>query len=55
MNIYATGFGHITKMAAMPMYVKHPFKNILLWNQRANDIGTWYVQLGMWALPSLHK
>ena len=24
-------------------------KNLLLQNQKANDLGTWYVALGMWA------
>ena len=43
--------GHITKMAAMPIYGK----NLLLQNQRADDLGTWYVALGMWGLPSLFK
>ena len=30
-------------------------KYVLLWNQKANGLGTWYVALGMWALPDLHK
>ena len=34
---------------------KQPFKYLLLWNQKANVLGTWYVTLGMWALPDLHK
>ena len=29
-----------------------PFKNFLLKNQKANDLGTWYVALGLWGLPS---
>ena len=37
------------KMAAMPIYGKKPFKNLLLENQKADDLGTWYVALGMWA------
>ena len=32
-----------------------PFKNLLLWNQRANDLGPWYVALGPWAHQSLFK
>ena len=27
----------------------------LLWNQRADDIKTWYEALGAQVLPSLHK
>ena len=30
-----------------------PFKNLLLQNQKADDLGTWYVALGMWGLPNL--
>ena len=30
-------------------------KYILLWKQKANGLGTWYVALGMWALPDLHN
>ena len=40
-------------MAAKPIYgKKKTFKN-LLQNQKADDLGTWYVALGMWGLPSL--
>ena len=28
------------------------FKNLLFQNQEADDLGTWYVALGMWGLPS---
>ena len=38
--------GHMTKIAAMPILGKNPFKN-LLWNQKTSDLGTWYVALGM--------
>ena len=31
------------------------FKNLLLQNQKANGLGTWYVALGVWGLPSLFK
>ena len=44
----------MTKMATMPIYGKL-FKYLLLWNQKAIGFGTWYVALGMWALPGLHK
>ena len=36
--------GHMTKMAATPIYDKN------LQNQKADDLGTWYVALGMWDL-----
>ena len=54
-KIYAKYFGHMTKMAAMPIYGKKTFKNLLLQNQKADDLGTWYIALGMWDLPSLFK
>ena len=34
----------MTKMNAMPIYGKNPLKN--LQNQKAHDLGTWYVALG---------
>ena len=43
----------MTKMAATPIYGKKPFKNLLLQNQKADDLGTWYVAFGLWGLPSL--
>ena len=54
-KIYTKCTGHITKMATMPIYGNKPFKCCLLWNQKANGHGTWYVALGMWVLPDLHK
>ena len=30
-------------------------KNLLLWNQKANDLETWYATLGARVLPSLLK
>ena len=38
--------GHMTKMAATPIYGKKPFKN-LHQNQEADDLGTWYVAFGL--------
>ena len=35
-TVYSTGSGHMTKMAAMPIYGKN------LRNQEADDIETWY-------------
>ena len=46
----------MTKMAGTPIYgKKKTFKNILLQNQKADDLGTWYVTFGMWGLPILFK
>ena len=45
-KIYTKYVGTLTKMTAMPIYGK-TFKNLLLQNQKAFDIGTWYVVLGM--------
>ena len=53
-KMYANYFGHMTKMADMTIYGK-PFENLLLQNQKADDIGTWYVTFGMWGLPNLFK
>ena len=53
-KIYTSCTGHMTKMATTPIYGK-TLKYLLLWNQKANGLGTWYVALGMWALPNLHK
>ena len=44
----------MTKMADMPIYGKKPFEN-LHQNQKADDLGTWYVASGIWGLPSLFK
>ena len=46
-KIYAKCTGHMTKMATTPIYGKKPFKCLLLWNQKANGLGTWYVALGI--------
>ena len=44
-NVCSTGPGHMTKMAAMPIYVKN-LTNLLLRNQKADDLETWYATLG---------
>ena len=53
MKIYTNEFGHMTNMAAMPIYGKN-LKN-LLQNQKTNDLETWYVALSMQVLPKLFK
>ena len=45
-KFYTKCSGHMTKMADMPIYGKKTFK-ILLKNQKAHDLGTWYVELVM--------
>ena len=44
-KIHSNGPGHTTKMAAMPIYGKH-LKNILLWNQKADDLESWNAASG---------
>ena len=40
----------MTNMAAMPIYGKN-LQTILLWNQKADDLESWYAALGAQALP----
>ena len=51
---YAVSTGHMTKVAAMPIYGKN-LKNLLLRNQKANDHETWYAALGTQVLPNSFK
>ena len=46
--------GHITNMAAMPIYSK-TFKNLLLWNLKASDLESWYAASGIRVLPGMFK
>ena len=46
--------GRMTKMAAMTIYGKN-LKNLLLRNQKADDLMIWYAALGARVLPSLFK
>ena len=46
--------GHMTKMAAM-LYMVKILKNLLLHNQKVNDLETWYAASGARVLPSLFK
>ena len=39
-KIYANCFGHMTKMATTPIYVKNPF-NFFFKKQKVDDLGTW--------------
>ena len=54
MKLYTNELGHITNMAAMPVYGKN-LKTLLLQNQLTSDLETWYVALCMSVLPSLLK
>ena len=47
----SNGPGHMTKMAAMPIYT---LKN-LLQNQKADDLESWYAASGARVLSSLFK
>ena len=49
-KICANGLGHMTKLAAMPIYGKI-LKNLLLRNQKADDLETWYAASGAQVLP----
>ena len=51
--MYINNSGQVTKMAAMPIYVK-TFKN-LLQNRKSYDLETWHVALGCQAPKSLYK
>ena len=37
----------MTKMATTPIYGEKTFNTLLLQNWKADDLGTWYVALGM--------
>ena len=50
-KVCSKDLGHMTKMAIMPIYGK----NLLLWNQKADDLECWYAALGAQVLPSLFK
>ena len=55
-KIYANCFGHLTKMAYMPIYSKNPLKIFFSRTRRLMTfVWTWYVAFGMWGLPSLFK
>ena len=53
-KVCSNGPGHMTKMAAMPIYGKN-LKNRLLQNQKADDLETWYAALGAQVLSYLFK
>ena len=44
-KILVNGHGNMTKMTAMPIYGK-TLKNLLLWNQKADDLESWFAASG---------
>ena len=52
MKIYSNIPGHIIKMASMSIYGKN-LQNLLLRNQEADDVETWYTASGTQVLPNL--
>ena len=55
MKIYRHVAGHMTKMAATPIYGKKTFKNLLLQNRWTDFHETWYVASMTPANHSLFK
>ena len=53
-KVFIIGPGHMTKMAAMPIYGKN-LKNLLLQNRQADFHETWYVASGTPVHHSLYK
>ena len=49
------GSGSYDQDGGMPIYSKKNFENLLLRNQMAYDLETWFAPLGSQALPSLFK
>ena len=45
-KILLNGAGHMTKMAAMPIYGINLKQNLLLQNPKVDELETWYVTLG---------
>ena len=45
-KVYINGLGHMTKMAAMPIYGKNLKKPLLLLNQKIYDLETWKCSIG---------
>ena len=54
MKVCSNGPGHMTNMATMPIYGKKKLKNLLLWNQKADDVET-YAASSAQVLTSLFK
>ena len=52
-KVCSNGPGHMAKMVVMLIYGKN--LNLLLRNQMADDLESWYAALGAQVLPSLFK
>ena len=50
-KVGSNGPGHMTKVAAMPIYGKN-IKNLLLWNQKADKLECLHAALGARVLSS---
>ena len=53
--MYIRNPGHMTKMAAMPIYGKNPSKNLLLQNQWIDFNETWHEASMAQALQCVYK
>ena len=53
-KVYTNGQGHMTDMAAMSLYFKN-LKNILVCNQKADDLQCWYAASSTQVLTNLIK
>ena len=54
-EVYINGPGHMTKMAAMPIYGKNLKKSSSPEPEVLYDLETWHVASGSQALQSLYK
>ena len=54
-KIYAKCTGHMTKMAATPIYGKNPLNAFYSGTKRPMALGLCMKHWGLWALPDLHK
>ena len=53
-KVCSNGPGHMTRVAAMPIYGKNHKKN-LLQNQMTDDLESWYAASGAGVLSNLFK
>ena len=53
-KVWTNSLGHMTKMAAMPIYGKNSKSHLLL-DQKVDDLESWYAALGIQVLPNLFK
>ena len=54
-KVYINGPGHMTKVAATPIYMVKTFKNLLLQNWKSYDLETCLAASGTQALQILYK